>query len=167
MGLHSGTHSKLAVIGGIFTIAIADSFSDALGIHISEESGNVHTKKHIWESTIVTFLAKFIFALTFLVPIIFFDILEATIICVVWGIGVLTVISYKLSKAQGERPFKIISEHILIALVVIIATHFAGVFIYSIPLDKPDLLTSQWYNLCVAFSLFNLILKGETFFYIL
>ena len=38
VGLHSGTHSKLAVIGGILTIAMADAFSDALGIHVSEES---------------------------------------------------------------------------------------------------------------------------------
>ena len=30
VGLHSGTHSKLAVIGGILTIAMADAFSDAL-----------------------------------------------------------------------------------------------------------------------------------------
>jgi len=38
VGLHSGTHSKLAVIGGILTIAMADALSDALGIHVSEES---------------------------------------------------------------------------------------------------------------------------------
>ena len=29
VGLHSGTNSKLAVIGGLFTIAIADAFPDA------------------------------------------------------------------------------------------------------------------------------------------
>ena len=38
VGLHSGTHSRLVVLGGILTIAIADAFSDALGIHMSEES---------------------------------------------------------------------------------------------------------------------------------
>jgi hypothetical protein len=38
VGLHSGTHSKIAVISGILTIAIADAMSDALGMHISEES---------------------------------------------------------------------------------------------------------------------------------
>ncbi|PIU42967.1 MAG: hypothetical protein COS98_00120, partial [Parcubacteria group bacterium CG07_land_8_20_14_0_80_35_11] len=54
VGLHSGTHSKIAVIGGILTIAIADAFSDALGIHISEESEEKHTEKEIWESTIST-----------------------------------------------------------------------------------------------------------------
>jgi hypothetical protein len=40
VGLNSSTNSKLVVIGGIMTIAIADSPSDALGIHVSEESEN-------------------------------------------------------------------------------------------------------------------------------
>ena len=35
VGLNSSTNSKVAVIGGILIIAIADAFSDALGIHIS------------------------------------------------------------------------------------------------------------------------------------
>ena len=66
VGLHSGTHSELAVVGGILTIAVADAFSDALGMHICEEAENVHTSKHVWASTVSTFLSKFIFALMFL-----------------------------------------------------------------------------------------------------
>ncbi len=73
VGLHSGTHSRLIVIGGILIIAIADAFSDALGIHISEESENKHDTKEIWESTIFTFLSKFVFALTFIAPFLLFQ----------------------------------------------------------------------------------------------
>jgi len=50
VGLHSGAHSKLVLIGGVLTIAIADAFSDALGIHMSEESENRHTTRETWES---------------------------------------------------------------------------------------------------------------------
>ncbi|MBW1641510.1 MAG: VIT1/CCC1 transporter family protein, partial [Deltaproteobacteria bacterium] len=48
VGLHSGTHSRMVVIGGILTIAVADAFSDALGIHISAESENECSPKEIW-----------------------------------------------------------------------------------------------------------------------
>jgi hypothetical protein len=58
VGLHSGTHSRVVVLGGILTIAIADAFSDALGIHVSEESENVHSVRQIWGATIATFLSK-------------------------------------------------------------------------------------------------------------
>ena len=60
VGLHSGTHSKLVIIGGVLVIAVADALSDALGIHISEESENKHSPREVWESTISTFLSKLI-----------------------------------------------------------------------------------------------------------
>ncbi|MCK5112976.1 MAG: hypothetical protein KAQ84_05480, partial [Thermoplasmatales archaeon] len=56
VGLHSGTHSRIVIIGGIITIAIADAFSDSVGIHISEESEGKHNSREIWESTISTLL---------------------------------------------------------------------------------------------------------------
>jgi len=126
VGLHSGTGSKMVVLGGVFTIAIADAFSDALGIHVSEESENVHTPRQIWGATIATLMAKFIFALTFTIPVIFLPLLMAIIVSLVWGLSILTVLSYFMAKAQGERPWKIIGEHVLIAIVVIAITHWVG-----------------------------------------
>jgi hypothetical protein len=47
VGLHSSTHSKLIIVGGILIIAVADALSDALGIHISEEAENKHSVREI------------------------------------------------------------------------------------------------------------------------
>ena len=108
VGLNSGTHSKLAVIGGILTIAIADSFSDALGIHVSEESENVHTHKQVWAATISTFLSKFILGLTFLIPALLFKLTTAVIISAVWGLLVLSAMSFGLAVKQKEkRPIRL------------------------------------------------------------
>lgn len=126
VGLHSGTGSKLVVLGGILTIAIADAFSDALGIHMSEEAENVHTTKQVWVSTLATFMAKLFFALTFIIPVIFLPLLTAVIISLVWGLSILTLLSYIIAKTQGKRPWKVISEHVLIAVVVIAITHVVG-----------------------------------------
>ena len=126
VGLHAGTNSKLVVIGGILIIAIADAFSDALGIHISEESENKHTTPEIWEATIATFLAKFIFASTFVVPLLLFPLGTAIIISVLYGMTLLSIFSLYLARGQGERPWKVIGEHLLIAVVVVIITHYVG-----------------------------------------
>lgn len=127
VGLHSGTHSKLAVIGGILTIAIADAFSDALGIHVSEESENVHTQREIWESTIATFLAKFVFALTFIVPVLLLSLSSAVLVSLAWGLSVLGLLSYKM--AEKEHPWRVVGEHLLIAALVVVLTHYVGVWI--------------------------------------
>ena len=129
VGLYSSTNSKLVVLGGILTIAVADAFSDALGIHISEESEKVHTQKEIWQSTIFTFLAKFVFALTFVVPVLLFEISLAVIVSIVWGLLALSVLSYKIAKIKKEKPGLIIAEHLVIAIVVIVVTNYIGVLI--------------------------------------
>ncbi|MFH1722591.1 MAG: VIT1/CCC1 transporter family protein [Candidatus Altiarchaeota archaeon] len=126
VGLNSGTHSKLVVLGGILTIAIADAFSDALGIHISEESENKHTPREIWMSTFSTFFSKFLFALTFVVPVIFLELSAAIVVSIAWGLLVLGILSFYLAREQGKRPLNVVGEHITIALVVIASTHLVG-----------------------------------------
>jgi VIT1/CCC1 family predicted Fe2+/Mn2+ transporter len=126
VGLHSSTQSDLVVIGGILVIAIADAMSDALGIHVSEESENKHSIKEIWESTIATFLSKFVFALTFIVPVLFLQLSTAIIICVIWGLSLITIFSYYIAKQQNIKPYRVILEHLLIAIIVIVATHYVG-----------------------------------------
>lgn len=132
VGLHSGTHSKAVIIGGILTIAIADAFSDALGIHISEESENAHTHREIWVATLATFLTKFIFALSFLVPVLFLDLRAAIIISIAWGMSALSALCYVLAKSQGKSPLKVTVEHLMIAIAVISITHFVGDWISHI-----------------------------------
>jgi len=129
VGLHSGTKSKLVVIGGILIIAIADAFSDALGIHMSEESENKHTTVEIWEATVTTFFAKFIFASTFIIPLLLFPLSTAIIISVLYGLILLSLFSLFMARGQGERPWKVIAEHLLIAVVVIVLTHYVGEWI--------------------------------------
>jgi VIT1/CCC1 family predicted Fe2+/Mn2+ transporter len=126
VGLHSGTHSKIVVLAGILTIAIADALSDALGIHISEEAENTHTVKEIWGATIATFMTKFLFAMTFIVPVLFLCLSNAIIVSLIWGISILVVLSYLIAKSQDEPPWKIIGEHLIIALAVIAITHWVG-----------------------------------------
>ncbi len=129
VGLYSGTQSRLVVLGGIITIAIADAFSDALGIHISEESENKHTSKEIWEATISTFLFKFIFAMTFIVPVLVFPLATAIVVSVVWGLSLLGIFSFYMAREQRVKPWKVISEHILIALIVIAVTYHVGIWV--------------------------------------
>ena len=129
VGLHSGTHSKLVILGGILTIAVADAFSDALGMHISEEAENHHTKKQVWTSTIATFIAKFIFALTFVAPILIFDLFTAIVVSVIWGLFILTILSYYIAKERNSSPLKAIFEHLAIAIIVIVITHYVGDFL--------------------------------------
>lgn len=126
MGLHAGTHSMPAVLGGILTIAVADAMSDALGIHVAEESKNHGNTNAVWESTMATFAAKFVIAGTFAVPVLVMPLDLAVVASLVWGLLLLAVLSYALARAQQISPWKVIGEHVMIGLCVVAITHYLG-----------------------------------------
>ncbi len=126
VGLNSGTHSKKIVIAGILIIAIADALSDALGIHVSEESDNNKTTRQIWMATLATFWSKLIMASTFIIPILLFDLPTAVIISVVWGLSLIALFSYHVAKHHHEKPSHVMMEHVIITIIVIIATNYVG-----------------------------------------
>lgn len=132
VGLHSGTHSRAVVMGGILTIAIADAMSDALGIHVSEESKNNGQARDVWEATLATFVAKFVIAATFVVPVVISSLDQAMIISVAWGLLLLTVLSFFMARAQAIAPWKVIGEHLFIALCVVAITHVVGDWVKNI-----------------------------------
>jgi VIT1/CCC1 family predicted Fe2+/Mn2+ transporter len=126
VGLEAGTGSRVAVIGGIVTIAIADAMSDALGMHVSQESDDNRTGKEVWRATGATFLAKLVFAATFIVPVWFLELSQAVWISVGWGLLLLGVFSYLVGKRRQGNPWKVVVEHWVIALLVVMVTHWVG-----------------------------------------
>lgn len=128
-GLNAGTGSVAAVLGGIFVIAIADAMSDALGIHLAEEADPDTTHGHVWAATVSTFLNKFLFALSFAVPLLLLPLGQAVIASIIWGMLVITVLSYFLARAQDSSPVMTIAEHLGIAILVIVLSHFIGVWV--------------------------------------
>ncbi len=126
VGLHSGTHSRAAIIGGVLTIAVADALSDALGMHIHEESENQHTPREIWVSTAATLVTKFAMAASFLLPLVILQLSYAIVASIAWGAIVLTLISFLLAREQHIHAGKVISEHLGIAALVVVLTHFVG-----------------------------------------
>ncbi len=128
IGLNSGTSSKQIIISGILIIAIADALSDALGIHISQES-NSNKQQLIWESTLATFLSKFLVALTFIIPILLFNLRLAIYLNLAWGLILLTILSFYIAKNQNEKPINVILEHLTITFVVVIITYYIGLWL--------------------------------------
>jgi VIT1/CCC1 family predicted Fe2+/Mn2+ transporter len=132
VGVNASTSSRLAVIAGIVAIAIADAFSDAVAMHVSEESEGIHSRGDVWEATIATFLAKFIFAMTFVIPIWFLPLDMAVMIDIVWGLSIMTVFNFLLARSQDERVLRVIFEHLAIAIFVILITYTVGLSLSTI-----------------------------------
>jgi VIT1/CCC1 family predicted Fe2+/Mn2+ transporter len=64
--------------------------------------------------------------MTFVVPVFLLPLSHAIILSLVWGFLVLACLSYLMARANGEPAWKIIGEHVLIAGVVVVITHWLG-----------------------------------------
>lgn len=131
VGLHAGTESKIAVIGGVLSIAIADAFSDALGIHVAQESQDRHSVRAVWESTLATFLSKLAVSLSFILPLTLLSDVAAIAVSICWGMVLLTVFNFALARVRHLRAWPIIAEHVAIALCVIVLAHLVGDWVKS------------------------------------
>ena len=132
VGLGVGTQSKEVIIGGILTIAVADALSDAFGVHLSQESAGENSKKQVWESTISTLLSKFLLALTFLIPVLIFDIKTARTVDIIWGFVVITLISFLssiLNRVEKKELISAVLEHVLLFIFTITLSYLIGTFI--------------------------------------
>jgi len=129
IGLLVGTNSKAAVLAGILTIAVADALSDSMAMHISAESDIKTNRRFIWLTTFATFFAKLFFALSFTLPVIFLDLKSAGIVSVLYGFVLIAVFSFYIAKTKKETALSVITKHLFIMILVVIATYIIGNFI--------------------------------------
>jgi VIT1/CCC1 family predicted Fe2+/Mn2+ transporter len=129
-GLWTGAHPKLAIIGAMLLIAIADNISDSVGIHIYQESELLNTRE-IWISTFTNFLARILVSLTFILLVIILPIKPAVICAISWGLLLLAILSYTIAKDEEVNPYLAMFEHVSIAVAIVILSNYIGGFVIS------------------------------------
>lgn len=125
-GLSASTHSSTAVLGGIIVIAIADSLSDAFGMHISKESEHDSSEREVWVITLATFSSKMLMTISFVVPHLLLPLQLAIYASIGWGLLALTLLSLFIGRSQQRPALPIIAEHVAMALLVVVLTHAIG-----------------------------------------
>jgi len=131
VGLHAGTESLIAVLGGILVVAVADAMSDAMGIHLAQEADPDSTSDHIWAATFWTFGTKLVVALTFALPLLWLPLQTAVIVSVSWGLLVITFLSVFIARIQRVNSLPVITEHLAIAILVVAVSYFIGTWVRS------------------------------------
>jgi VIT1/CCC1 family predicted Fe2+/Mn2+ transporter len=60
-----------------------------------------------------------------------FNLSTAILVSVIWGLSLLVIFSFRLAREQKAKPWRVVFEHLLVAIVVIIITHYLGDWISS------------------------------------
>jgi vacuolar iron transporter family protein len=131
IGLNTLSNAKISIIGSLLVVALADNISDTLGIHIYQESEGV-TKKEVWLSSFTNFLSRFLVSLGFIFIVYILPINFAVTISIIYGLLILSIISYLISKRKNVNPWMAIIEHIIIALAVMFLSRYFSNFIINL-----------------------------------
>jgi len=126
VGVNSATASKLAVIAGIVAIAIADSSSDALGMYAQKKSERGTSKKTAFRVAFGAFRGKFLFTLTFIIPFLIFPLTIGIYANIIWGLLLIAFINVQIAFIQEEKISTAIVKNLIIAIIVIVVSYFAG-----------------------------------------
>jgi len=128
--LQTGPGTKLAIVGSIVVVALADNIADSTAIHIFRES-ECMTTREVWASTISNFLTRVLVSLTFCLIIIFLPLKAAVNFSMVWGLFLLSAMSFTIARNRKVNPYLAVFEHLVIALGVIILSGYLGRFIHA------------------------------------
>ena len=129
-GLDALAHPKVSIIAGMLVVALADNIADSFGIHIYQESECIDNKE-VWFSTLSNFFTRIFVSLTFIFLVVLLPISLAVPFSISWGLLLLSIMSYAIAKDRKVNPYSEILKHIGIAVIVVILSHFLGVYIIN------------------------------------
>ena len=128
VGLGSAEAGKGPIIGALLTIAIADNISDSLGIHLYKESEGYGGDLPLL-ATALSFASRLVVSLSFVAIVLALPISIAIPTAIVWGLLLLTILSYLINRARNQNSVMEIVRHLLVAVIVISLSRYVGYLI--------------------------------------
>jgi VIT1/CCC1 family predicted Fe2+/Mn2+ transporter len=126
-GMNSATSSKIAVLAAIAVIACADSLSDSCGMFLSKLAERGTSTKTAISYALGTLAGKFLFPLTFILPIVLCDNLTTgVIIDIVWGLIALSLLTIEQALVKEESILKSLGRNLAIAITGIALSTMVG-----------------------------------------
>jgi VIT1/CCC1 family predicted Fe2+/Mn2+ transporter len=123
IGLNQLGVSNIGIIGALLVIAFADNIADSLGMHIFAES---KSKDHTRLNTITNYFTRLGITLIMIVFVVAFPLPYAITASVIVGLAVLAVLSYFIAKFHKRNPVRAVAEHLVVAMLVMVASLVIG-----------------------------------------
>lgn len=129
-GLSQATDNPMIIIITILSLAISDGIGEGYGIYISKKAENPNDKSSDPMNSFISLLVvKFIICMSFLFPLLFSQDLtyfKNLIWPLSWGLLLLLILDYQLSKIRKEKIQKYFVPHTILVLFVVAATKISS-----------------------------------------
>ncbi len=128
-GLDAATATKSTIMSGLLIVALADNLTDALSMHIYQESERRLESREAFIATWSNFVTRLLLSLTFVLLVVLLPIASAVIASAAWGLALLTALTWALARERKVSFAVELGKHCALALAVILASRGIGALI--------------------------------------
>jgi VIT1/CCC1 family predicted Fe2+/Mn2+ transporter len=125
-GLNAADAAPSTVVGSLLIVALADNLTDSLGVHVYQESERL-AQRDALRTTLANFATRLLVSLSFVACALLAPPRISIYVSAVWGLGLLSGLSYLLARARGVSPTKEIFKHCAVAIAVIVLSTLVGI----------------------------------------
>ena len=125
IGFSAAGLAKSAIIAGLLIVCLTDNLTDALSIHIFQES-ELEEQSTVFRTTLINFAARLAISLSFVALTLYLTGLPLLLIAVAWGGSLLSGLTWLIARSRGtEVPVEIL-RHLAVAVLVIAVSRAIG-----------------------------------------
>jgi len=124
-GLEAANASKATELTALLIAAVADNLSDSLSVHLYQESEGLE-RREAFKGTLTNFATRFVVCLSFVFIVLMFERQTAALGGIVWGLTLLSVLSFMLARQRNVGVFSEVAKHLAVAVVIIFASRGLG-----------------------------------------
>ena len=128
VGFGAAAVSRATTVTSLLIVALADNISDSLGIHIYQESERLEARA-AFRATLTNFVARLLVTMSFVVLVLSLPRAVVPAIALVWGVLLLSILSYGVAKVRRVDPGREVIKHLIVALAVVLVSRALGTWI--------------------------------------
>jgi len=128
-GLDAATAKKSTIVSGLLVVALADNLTDALSMHVYEESERRLRPREAFIATWSNFVTRLLLALTFVLLVVLLPVASAVVASAAWGLSLLVALTWVLARERKASFVPELGKHCAAALAVVLASRGIGVLV--------------------------------------
>ena len=130
-GLSAANATKPLIVSALLIAALADNLTDALSIHIFQESEQLDQKEAL-TGTITNFLTRLLLCVSFVVLVGLFPLAHAGEVAIAWGMVLLAALTYLVAhERKVNAPLEVV-KHVVVASAVILGSIAIGHWVNTV-----------------------------------
>jgi VIT1/CCC1 family predicted Fe2+/Mn2+ transporter len=128
VGFDVATVARTTLLTGLLIVALADNLTDSLAIHMYQESEQLDGRT-AFDATVSNFATRLGLSLSFVALAAFLPRSATVIASIVWGLSLLSALTYVIARRSGRPPAPEIVKHLLTAVAVMLMSKAISHFI--------------------------------------